>query len=602
MPATRVAVFGLCLVVLASWDRAAAVCPPNGAGGPSLVVFDALGEGDLDLGWTGSFFNFPTIGNMRLQACLSQCDTSVDPTCDVAGPTGPGTANGVMLGPPLPLAAVGVGLCVVNRFASIGQAGFTGTLDLSSGATTVDIPLVSEVYLTDRVRVCPRCEADRCDDGPNKGRPCTVHGSVRVQHSFALNPVFHLSQDCPPDPAQLVRSSSIRLTPSTGTATTPGTGGSTPCTQDVAIGIPPQDDNCGGASCSLTGNCVGNACVSMVPHPADGTLICIDEKGGLSQACCNGNPVVPCHATFSGGPGIVRQGKAVGATTPSPWGDAQYPKTASGVVLASTFCVPPTGTGVVDITMGLPGPGALIVPLDATWGMSECGNGVVEFDEQCDDANTSDDDCCTGICRFQPSGTPCGVDAPACGTGACDAAGACVHAPGAGTECRAPEDACDAGDVCDGVAAECPSIGRGQLCQVTAPASVDERESIPVTCEVIERDDVVVRGASRCAAVGFAAHATSGSALTPAAAVPELDPLGPQVTARVKKKLKRVAGQPIRRRTFSLKLNRTGRRLLKQRGFLDVILSVTLHHGQVSRTEFRPVTVTKSDASAALVP
>jgi hypothetical protein len=106
----------------------------------------------------------------------------------------------------------------------------------------------------------------------------------------------------------------------------------------------------------------------MAPDPSNpGTMICVDIKGGLSQHCCNGNPAVACHPTFpAGGIGIIRTGRAVAAATPSPWGDDAYPKTASGAVLVSTFCEAATGDGTVDITTGLPGPGALIFNTDAT--------------------------------------------------------------------------------------------------------------------------------------------------------------------------------------------------------------------------------------------
>jgi cysteine-rich repeat protein len=317
-------------------------------------------------------------------------------------------------------------------------------------------------------------------------------------------------------------------------------------------------------------------------------MVCIDAKGGLSQHCCE--PAqwnhVPCHPTFAGGPGIVRDGKEPNAVAPSPWGDDRYPKTASATVLAATFCQAPTGSAVTDITMGLPGPGALIMPVDQTWATSACGNGIVEFDEQCDDGNGVDGDCCSALCRRVPAGTPCGDDGRPCTSDVCDAAGACTHPAGnLGTECRAPEDACDAGDVCDGEAADCPSGGRGQACLVTVPDAVNADEPIPVTCEAAQRDDVIVRRASRCVAVGFVADGVSG---TPGV---EPDALGPQVTKRAAKKLKRVPGELLRRRVLTLELNRAGKRLLRERGTLDVMLRVTVHHGRASHTQHRLVTV-----------
>ena len=345
-------------------------CPSNGdaaAGNPNQVVTTALPSGsDLDNGWTGTSFNFPVIQDLQVTACLSNCDKTTDPTCDVNGPTGPTSPNSPTLGPPLPLVAGGVAVCVVNRFQTQGPSGFTGTANLQTGDTTLDIKLFSDVFITDRTFVCPRCETGTCSGGPNKGKACTVHGTTTVSETFASNKVFKLSRDCPPAQDQFLATLDIQLAPTTGTVNTPGTGGSKPCRDQESKGVPAQDDACGGQKCSLTPNCSGGACVSTVPHPADPAVqICVDSKGGLSQLCCNSNSAIPCQPTFPGGPGIVRTGRPVAAATPSPWGDDAYPKTADGLVMVSTFCEPPTGTGTVDITTGLPGPGAVIFNTNA---------------------------------------------------------------------------------------------------------------------------------------------------------------------------------------------------------------------------------------------
>jgi len=56
--------------------------------------------------------------------------------------------------------------------------------------------------------------------------------------------------------------------------------------------------------------------------------------------------------------------------TPGPpvprWPDPTYPKSGD-TALVATFCEPATGTGTVDLTTGLPGPGALILPGTTAW-------------------------------------------------------------------------------------------------------------------------------------------------------------------------------------------------------------------------------------------
>jgi hypothetical protein len=118
-----------------------------------------------------------------------------------------------------------------------------------------------------------------------------------------------------------------------------------------------MDDNCGDGTCT-PGACTGNACVA---HAADGT--CIDAKGGLSQACCSSQTNLPCFTTKGGG-SITRTGNA---DPPLPaWPDTSYPKTSSAGRLVTTFCEAPTEKAVINDTAGLPGPGALILPVTET--------------------------------------------------------------------------------------------------------------------------------------------------------------------------------------------------------------------------------------------
>jgi cysteine-rich repeat protein len=56
-----------------------------------------------------------------------------------------------------------------------------------------------------------------------------------------------------------------------------------------------------------------------------------------------------------------------------------------------------------------------------------CGNGIVEFPEQCDDGNTANGDCCSSTCTFEPPGSTCGDDGNPCTADQCNGAGMCTH-------------------------------------------------------------------------------------------------------------------------------------------------------------------------------
>ena len=84
--------------------------------------------------------------------------------------------------------------------------------------------------------------------------------------------------------------------------------------------------------------------------------------------------------------------------------DAAGHPVAAGVIYNSD-----TGSDFIVVNPGVPaGP--------------QCGDGVVEPGEDCDDGNTADGDCCSATCQFEPAGTACGGG---CDPGTCDGAGVC---------------------------------------------------------------------------------------------------------------------------------------------------------------------------------
>jgi hypothetical protein len=345
-------------------------CPPNPVGPNEVRVTVAGGGTDLDNGWRGASQNFPIPAGTQVQLCLKGCDASTDPECDLTLNAGPGTFNGETLSAPLPLVTAGVPVCVLTRYR---KAQFTGgKADLRSGEVMLPIQLAVGVYLTDAEHVCPKCSAGRCDSGPNRGGTCRVDGTVRVSQSTASDKSFPLSKDCPPDTSSHSGPAlGIDLPLTTGTSTlspVPGGNAATPCVKQAGepTGLQPEPDLCpAGGTCTAT--CTGLACETRDFDYATGAEVCVDSKGGVSQLCCSNATNLSCFPTRPGSAGrIERTGRPL---VPQPaWPDPTYPKRTectpgSCLVQVATFCEAATGGNSVDGIAGLPGPGALVLPV-----------------------------------------------------------------------------------------------------------------------------------------------------------------------------------------------------------------------------------------------
>jgi hypothetical protein len=240
----------------------------------------------------------------------------------------------------------------------------TGTANEATGDISLDIRLTSEVFLTDLTAVCPQCRNGRCTSGANANKACTVEASVDVFISQGNTDRYDLSSTCVPTapPEAALEINFLPLT--TGTAAP--LVGPVPCNAKPGEpnGVqPPQPDGCAGSGCGS--QCTGLACLSKVDDPVNpGTQVCVDSKGGVSQLCCNNNTTKPCF-TLANGATVNRAGFADPPLPALP--DMTYPKTATKGVLASTFCIPATGSSSIDQVTGLPGPGAIQLTGTAEW-------------------------------------------------------------------------------------------------------------------------------------------------------------------------------------------------------------------------------------------
>ena len=114
--------------------------------------------------------------------------------------------------------------------------------------------------------------------------------------------------------------------------------------------------------------------------------------------------------------------------------------------LASVFVLVAVGTWPVPVR-------AQIVP--------DCGNGILEDPEACDDGNQVDGDCCSANCTIEPSTTQCRA-APSF----CDVVEFCTgvdpNCPddsfaSPGVVCRPSQGDCDLSEFCTGTSPTCPS-------------------------------------------------------------------------------------------------------------------------------------------------
>jgi len=331
------------------------------------------------------------------------------------------TAAGCLFGPPLPIpnsATTPISLCVINTVSQNG----TGTANCSTGASSLSLPLTSELFLTgdlfptaDGIQSCPVCN-QTCTGGSNAAGPCNstadcpsggtcggavvCHGGLNNGNGCtpADSPVdssFPTSHDCPPSTGLSIGSLPIAFALSTGTVIKTGqtlagpdslcTGDMTPfgCCTGAGTGACTsmarvycgfcRDIDAAGTGCfegdpRLAPQCPSNSgCIgagnpyNCCTGPNAGSCSPVSTKACTSSSqCTDGNGTWPNCQQHN--PGAFGFGTARTITeNGAPAGDLTN-GLGHASTLVSIFCVPPTFTTSVDNTGDLPGPGAVALP------------------------------------------------------------------------------------------------------------------------------------------------------------------------------------------------------------------------------------------------
>ena len=307
------------------------------------------------------------------------------------------TKAGCFFGAPLPIPntlSPPTSTCVVNTY----QRDARGELDCSTGATRLDLPLVSATFLTGDIL------QNRCVGGTNPGARCGVNGTVclgggtctpdsNIQPCPICNPVtlrcnggangrgstgavdtdspcmpdggggtglpqYPTSHDCTVSTLVLIGNLPVPFLLTTGTSTKTAVPLGTK--QRVFCGFCRDADGTGAFGICTAGANVGQRCALTADCGAGG--VC-EANPCESNNDCVGDPVSreSCEQRNDGafGPGGGANMTITEIGTPS--GDVQDYAPHLGTAV-SVFCIPPTFNPIIDPTADLPGPGAVSLP------------------------------------------------------------------------------------------------------------------------------------------------------------------------------------------------------------------------------------------------
>jgi hypothetical protein len=265
---------------------------------------------------------------------------------------------GCYFGAPLPIPnsmSIPTSTCAVKAV----QTAVSGSVDCSTGATNLDLPLSVSVFLSGDslggvpgIQPCPLCSAGSCIGGPNNGMACTAG-------TTAINASYPTSHDCPPEPSDSIGSLPIAYALSSGTVTWTGT----PATNDTGSTASNQNRVFSGfcRDVALPG---GTGCFKGDPSnlscpSTPGAQKCWENGMAVGAACGVSDTFESCEQRTQGafGPngGGTRTIIANGSATSILGGP-------TGATLVSVFSIPPSFDATIDGAYDLPGPGVLAAP------------------------------------------------------------------------------------------------------------------------------------------------------------------------------------------------------------------------------------------------
>ncbi|MEO0460186.1 MAG: DUF4215 domain-containing protein [Myxococcota bacterium] len=216
---------------------------------------------------------------------------------------------------------------------------------------------------------------------------------------------------------------------------------------------------------------------------------CAIEDGGActDDADCQSNlcPAGTCTPSNVCGNGTLEAGEGCDDGTGSPAG------TGSGSTQCSVSCLLTNGQACNSTAPGVTGSSSCASGIcdanespDTCEAADQCGNGVVEGIEACDDGNLSSGDGCNDSC-LRENGSSCTGSAQ-CASGACSG-GSCVSLNVCGNGILEVGEGCDDGNNTDldGCTATC-SLENGQACNTLSPGSTGGASCASGVCDATE--------------------------------------------------------------------------------------------------------------------